>query len=33
MVVLPYFSVAFDTIDRDNQFYILEKYVRICVNS
>ena len=26
-LVLPYLSVAFDTIDHDNLFYILEKYV------
>ena len=33
MVFLLYFSVSFDTIDRDNQFCILEKYVSICVNA
>ena len=30
MLVLLYLSAAFDTIDHDNQFFILEKYVGIC---
>ena len=30
LVLLPDLSAAFDTIDHDNLFYILEKYVGIC---
>ena len=33
MVVLLNLSVAFDTIDHDNLFCILEKYVGICGNT
>ena len=33
MLVLFYLSAAFDTIDHDNQFCILEKYVVICGNT
>ena len=32
-VVLIYLSAAFDTIDHDNIFCIIEKYVYICENS
>ena len=30
MLILLYLSAAFDTIDHDNRFCILEKYVGIC---
>ena len=33
MLVLLDLSVAFDTIDQDNLFCILEKYVGICDNA
>ena len=33
MLVLLYLSAAFDTIDHDNLFCILEKYVGICGNA
>ena len=33
MLVLFYISAAFDTIDHDNMFCILEKYARICGNA
>ena len=32
MLVLLDLAAAFDTIDHDNLFCILEKYVRICGN-
>ena len=33
MLVLLYLSAAFDTIDHDHLFCILEKYVKICGNA
>ena len=33
MLVLLYLSAAFDAIDHDNLFCILEKYVGICGNA